>query len=664
MTRALIFIILTFSILGEVALDNKIDMLIDQDRKEVESIYYELIEQNNELILKDKLKDLENINGVNKFHGYNLLSYAFINSKYNLIPTLKESGGQIDSKSVGSFKGQYIRYLNEINIKELVAFGYPSIYNFKNESERAIDGLPFVYMQMVLYMLENPFDTFENFYDSYSFLLRTLGNDAYKVLENYILALLNTNYKWGIKVGEEEYNIDFNFVDKNIDKKGFTRIGASSFIYGEDIMSIDQRKEEYLWTISKFFHRRGEVFGQICSYYILRLLEEERGKDIRAQEIYDKYAFELKERYNTFAINWNKGILPEYPYDRYKGFKNRWGKIVKVPIHIDGGYLKSQRDILPIINEPEEGKKLYSVDYKDINYFRPGFEIIKEELNKITKDSKNEDIKNLFDLINMSSYKNNDDLWIEFYFVIKDNNLNSNFKNWILDRIIILNTGTYERVLLKHYNFIERLINKDYIYDAIKVYNALKIRGIQHYETIYEQDFKEKLGGALALSVSEYLTDEYYSQLEDNHTLKKFLLKDDYEDIEGFDGEIIILLDFEEIKKITDMGMEMINTEGVRGIDLIRKIPPQTFLSTWPREEKAIEIYKEFLLEYIKVLDRDGSKVELTIRFALELVEHGVDNREIYEVLVNNYKKSYERSKIEIYKEEAEKFEKILNENY
>ncbi len=664
MKRVFIFIILTFSLFGDIALDKEIDMLIFQGEQEIESIYYELIEQNNESILKDSLKDLGNINGVNKFYGYNILSYAFINSKYNLISMIKEKGGEIDSKPVGSFKGQYIRYLNRVNVKELIAFGYPSLYNFVNESERAVDGLPFIYMQIVLYMLENSFDTFENFYDSYSFLARTLGEDFYKVLENYILAILNTNYKWGIKVGEEEYSIDFNFNDKNIDKKGFTRIGGSGFIYGEDIMSIDQRKEEYLWTISKFFHRRGEIFGQLCSYYILRLLEDERGKDIKVQKLYDKYAFELKERYNIFAENWNKGILPDYPYDRYKGFKNRWGKIVKIPIHIDATYLKEQREVLPIVEAPKKGEKINSISYKEINYFKPGFEIIKEELNKINRNSGDTDIKNLFNLINMSSYKNNSDLWIKFYFVIKNNNLNSDFKNWILDRIIVLNTGAYERVLLRHYNFIERLLEKGYVYDAIKIYNALKIRSIQHYETIYEQNFKEKLGGALSLGVIEYLSDKYYKDLEDNHTLKKFLLKDDYEDIKGFDGEIIILLDYEEIKRITDMGMDMINTEGIRAIDLIRKIPPQTFLLTWPVEEKAIKMYKEFLLEYIKVLDRDGTKVELTIRFALELVEHGVEEKEIYEVLLSNYEKSYERSRINFYREEAEKYQKILKDKY
>lgn len=660
MNRGIVFIILTLAIFANGEKKN----LLGQSEKEVDGIYYELVEQNNEVIFKDKIKSLENINGINQFHKYNILSFAFINSAYNLIPYIRENGGKIDSKPVGSFKGQYIRYLNEINIKELVAFGYPGIYNFSNENERVIDGLPFIYMQMVLYMLENPFDTFENFYDSYSFVMRTLGKDFYKVLENYILALLNTNYKWSIKVGEEEYNIDFNFVDKNIDRRGFTRIGGSSFIYGEDIMSVDQRKEEFMWTLSKFFHRRGEVLGQLCAYYILRLLEDEREKSVEAQNLYDKYAFELKERYNSFAEKWNKGILPEYPYDRYKGFKNRWGKIVKLPIHIDATYLKSQRDILPIIEGPSVGKRIYSIDYKDINYFQPGFDIIKEELSKISNNSSRDDLEKLFNQINMSSYKFNNDLWIEFYFVVKDNGLSSDFVDLILDKIIMLNRGTYERILTEHYSFIERLVEKDYLYDAIKIYNALKVRGIQHYETVYEQKFKDKLGGALSLNSMQFKSKLEYNDLESTNTLKKFLLEDDYEDIERFDGEIIILLDYEEIKKITDVGMEMINSEGVRGIDLIRKIPPQTFLSTWPREEKAMKAYEIFLIEYIKVLDKDGSKVELTIRFAEELVEHGVEKKEIYEILVRNYKKSYERSQIDFYLEKANEYKKILDEEY
>ena len=461
-------------------------------------------------------------------------------------------------------------------------------------------------------------------------------------MENYILGLLNTDFNWPVTMNNNSFNIDFSFTNEVIEAKGYTKVDKTDIIYGENSMTIDQKKENYLWTISKFFHRRGELFGNLCSLFIIKILEDLSSKDDEASLLLEKYGNELKIRYNQFAKKWNKGIMPVYPYEKFQGKHNKFGKFVKMPLHLDSKYLKEKINKLPIFDIPifdssKDIERIWTVDYKQIYYFQSSFEIIKEKFSKLNEKSSQQDISDIYFTIDQSSYKYSAETWKQFYLKLKELKLDCKTSDIVLEKIIFLLQKDCSKNSVKFYDFINLIIEKGYNYDAIKVYNSIKIKNIQNYKNSYENDFRHRLGGAISISASRYFNHNDFTK---QNTLKKFLFKSDYDIIAENKGyeEIIILLDNEEIQNLYDFAKEISEDDNSSLSDLIAIFPPHYFFGQWPLEVEVQKLYENLFLEYISFIDKHDTNNDILYRLGEVLLLHDFKNKLIYEIFYKHLK--------------------------
>lgn len=608
---------------------------------------YETIEKGNVEELKTLIqKENTDINEKDSIYGYNLLSYSLLESNYEMAELLKQLGGIVSKDTFFLYYGDYLGSLRKINIEEILYFSYPEKYNYDSENQNIVDGLPYIYTQIVLYLLDEPIETLNEFYHSYGYFYNLMGKESfYHAVENYILGLLNTDFNWPVTTNNNSFNIDFSFTNKAIEAKGYTKVDQTDIIYGENSMSIDQKKENYLWTMSKFFHRRGELFGNLCSLYLIKTLEDLATKDSEASTLLEKYGNELKIRYNQFAKKWNKGIMPLYPYEKFQGKHNKFGKFVKIPLHLNPKYLKEKIDKLPIFDIPifdssKDIERIWNVDYKQIHYFESSFEIIKEKFTKLNEKSSQEDISDIYFTINQSSYKYSAETWEQFYFKIKELKLDCNTSDIVLEKVIFLLQKDCIKNSVKFYDFINSIIEKGYKYDAIKVYNSIKIKNIQNYKNSYENSLRHKLGGAISISAARYFKNNEFLKLAEQNTLKKFLFKSDYEIIAENKGyeEIIILLDKEEIQKLYMFTREILENEASTLGDLIAIFPPHYFFGQWPVEVEAKRLYETLFLEYIRFLDKQSSREEILYKLGEVLFQHEFENKLVYDIFYKNLK--------------------------
>lgn len=611
---------------------------------------YKMIDENNIKKLKPFLETMPetfDINYIDKIYDYNLFSYSLLKSKYKSTKLLKDFGGQVSKNTFLLYLGNYFIYLNKTNINEILYFAYPETYNYDSRTQNYIDGMPFIYTQIILYLLDNPIDTMESLFDSSWYIYKLMGKeDFYFAMENYILGLLNTNYKWPVDTNNDSFSINFSFIDKAIDKKGYTRVNKSAYIYNEENMNIDEKKENYLWTLSKFFHRRGETFGNLCSLYIIKILEDKREYDKEAEELYNKYGMELKIRYNQFAKKWNKGELPTYPYEKFEGSYNKFGQKISLPIHLNSQFLKEEIKEMPILEIPifdssKNIERIWNIDYHNVHYFKSDMELMIEAISKLRPDSSNEEITRIYSLVDQSSYKYSAEAWTKLYFKLKELKIETNINNVILEKIILLFQGPHNDNLENVYEFIDSVAQKGYKYDAIKIYNSIKIKNIQFYRNSYESTLQNKVGGAIGINAYNYFKNKEYNSLNKEDTLKKFLLENDYNLIKKKNGfeEIFILLDREEVEKLYKLTKNMVEDESTTTEDLIKLLPSHYFFCQWPVEEEAKLLYEKVFLEYLNFISREKNKTDLINKLSKVVFIHNFENKEIYKVFLNNFSK-------------------------
>ena len=145
------------------------------DTNENRYFLYEIIEKGNKEELKDMIqKNKTDINEKDSIYGYNLLSYSLLNSNYEIAEFLQKLGGTVSKDAFFLYFGDYVANLKKINIEEILYFSYPEKYNYDSENQNIVDGLPYIYTQIVLYILNEPFETLDEFYQTYAYFYRLM----------------------------------------------------------------------------------------------------------------------------------------------------------------------------------------------------------------------------------------------------------------------------------------------------------------------------------------------------------------------------------------------------------------------------------------------------------------------------------------------------------
>lgn len=149
-------------------------------------------------------------------------------------------------------------------------------------------------------------------------------NQLFNILEYHIISILDTNYE-----GKDSINLDT-----------FWRKESA---YKEGKLSSNETNAIRISALTSFFYSRGYFFCMLYLYYTLKVLEFERFNNTVAARLYLKYGPTMQKRYNAYAKNWNKGIIPECPADKYTDRENFIS-------HIDMPFAKSRYKTLPLLN--------------------------------------------------------------------------------------------------------------------------------------------------------------------------------------------------------------------------------------------------------------------------------------------------------------------------
>lgn len=273
-------------------------------------------------------------------------------SQFDKVDYLVSKGAKFSQEY---YKTNLIKYIQQVdkadNLTKIVHFGYPRLFGdptpFRMSDWEA--DIPNIYPDITNYFIYDPIDAYTTTLQVYLSLYNKFNLDKNKLflgLENYIIALLNTDFNWKVNLNKqpETYNSysEFIFDNTDIEQKGFRRRNpveercGNSLYYRDSSLGcenkIDKRthSEYQIYTLSKFFHRRGELFSMSTSYFILHILAFEKNKNVVAKRLYYIYGEKLQTRYNNFAIRWNSGILPVYPYYKFKGKEAQWSWSVTI----------------------------------------------------------------------------------------------------------------------------------------------------------------------------------------------------------------------------------------------------------------------------------------------------------------------------------------------
>lgn len=306
------------------------------------------------------------------------------------------------------------KVFNELNsfpvLLKLIHFGYPSFRKFRDQH------YVFIITDSTIrdYIKLEPVECFETtfqVYKEYSNKLPINKDFIFKAMENYLKALLEVNYQEVVVKNKDEYSYaDIVFKNEAIEKRGFVRLDGNSFCEPtlfirentkgcENKLDEKTAYEEHIWTLKKFFYRRGEFLGNLCIYYALKILDFEKDKNKEALRLYITYGKELQNKYNTFIINWNKGILPISPIEE---LAKQLNPNYKYTI-LDLKSLKSRYKTLPLStlsfrsykNIKPLKKSLYVNNLTPLDYY----------FNEIEKINKKEDYLNA-----LNTYLSDDDL--------------------------------------------------------------------------------------------------------------------------------------------------------------------------------------------------------------------------------------------------------------
>ena len=598
--------------------------------KSKEEEFVRLIKTNN---LKELYKFQGALKDLNKVDDLELMTpvqLALNYSNYEVVSYFKENNLTLGASSLGKLKGQFLRYGNPSILKEISSLGYPVVYNTENIDKEPIPNTPWISNLLVSYFLYNPFQTFsESYMNLASFEKRMGSKNFYALLENYITAYQNTDFSWEIRPGNKNFYNNFNFVDEVLDNKGFTRVGGTSIHYNADVYNEDEKKDATLWKLSKFFHRRGEIFGNLFAYYSFKYLDENKNENLYAKRLWNKYSFHLKTSYNEFAKNWNKGVVPLYPYDKYKGKKNNWDNVVQLPLHLDGKFLKLVKNKLPILEVASSSENKMDVSSETITLFETVEKEIGEKIALISPKTSKKDIEQLIVLINTSSFKYNSFVWNELLLKLTSlPNKNPELIDFIIPKIADAKTISVN----SFYTKIQLMIDKGLIEETIKFYNHLKLNGYLRYNIKFDELIKEKLGNGVNITKALYGDSVEYSKLPENHTYRRFLLQEDYLKLKFSEEEITIALDKEELEKIFLKLKDFVEKDNSKFV-IQNLIPPEVLLAKKPTSIDNAT-YKKILLMYSDYLLKSNERVFSAKSFLEKIILFDKNDVKVYERLV------------------------------
>lgn len=612
-----------------------------------------IVKNNN---LKELMKYgpyLKELNIVNQSELMTPVQLALNMSNYDVVKYFKESNVDLSKDTLGKVKGYFLRYTNQSILKEIISLGYPVIYNTENLEKEPIPNTPWISNLFISYMLYNPFQTFSESYLNIESFEKKVGSvKFYAYMENYILAFMNTDFSWEVTTGNKNFYNNFNFVDDQLDGKGYTRIGGTSIHYNADVYSDAEKRDAMLWKLSKFFHRRGEVFGNLFVYYAFEYLNAHKDKDQFAKTLWNKYSFNLKKSYNSFVSKWNNGQLPEYPYDKFKGKRNNWDSVVQIPLHLDAKYLKSLKNKLPLISTSSAPEQKNN-SKNNLAIFESVEKEIGNKISKIDNNTPKIEIEKLILLINTSSFKYNSYVWNELLLKLTGlKNKDSDFIDFIIPKIVDAKTISISAML----NKIQVMTDKGLYEEAVKFYNHLKINGYLRDNVKFDEIVKQNLINGVNISKRLYGYKEDYTKLPKSHTYRRFLLEEDYLKLKFCEEEITIILDKEEISKIFDK-LEKILASKDDNFIIQNVIPPEVLLAKKP-DFVSKEFYKKILFMYSEQLLKSNERVFSAKSFLEKIV--ALDNNDIiaYEKLIKATKRALEINNDKNIQIQLEKYKK------
>lgn len=176
---------------------------------------------------------------------------------------------------------------------------------------------------LIQFFIRKPILAFDTLFNAYSLIKKAIGNDKrfYSLVSFYIEAISDTNFNWKViknpnylQGGYNEYS-EIIFEDQAIENKGAKRASAWGETTGALEYRSSNRREDMKWRMMKFFHRRGPFLSNLMGYYLVKILKKESELNDSAKSYYKKSYFKFAAKYNNFVENWNKGIVPDNPYE-------------------------------------------------------------------------------------------------------------------------------------------------------------------------------------------------------------------------------------------------------------------------------------------------------------------------------------------------------------
>lgn len=292
-----------------------------------------------------KPEDLEDIGNVFTYESYELVKYLTqkvieTGMDINAIPydargfyRVTKALNDLGYKYKIAYKNTYLQdflnreitgFLREKINKPYALNKYMKSY-YPNDSAKDIcfGYLPDIFVFcFCLYPIES-FDISLDFYKKNSKDWEIDKDSMFKILEYTIIALTDTNQP-------DEMPKAIDYYSDNYDS------------YREGKLSTKLTDKARIYSLQSFFGARGEFFDLLYLYYALKVLEFDRFNNHVAGRLYLKYGPKIQNKYNVYAINWNNGIIPEYPEITY----NERDNFIS---HIDMPFAKSRYKTLPLL---------------------------------------------------------------------------------------------------------------------------------------------------------------------------------------------------------------------------------------------------------------------------------------------------------------------------